>query len=115
MWVYQFAPWLRVLDVLGSAAAIALNVKLLRAAWRVFQGNAEARPVVRMTAALLLVLVGAWFLLALIIASASTSGMGGQYRSMVLAGMTGTAIMALLLTGVVYTLFREPVGVQTTK
>jgi hypothetical protein len=112
MWLfelYRSAPWLRALDVLGSAAAILLDLKLLRALWSAFQGHAQGRLGVRRAAARLLVLIGGWLLVALLVASASTSGMG-SYRSEMLAAMTGTAILALLLTGLVYVLFRDPVA-----
>jgi hypothetical protein len=105
--LYALAPFFQVNNLLVNLGGLALNGAIIAGAWRVYRGDEAGRELVGRAAFYMLLLIGAWYLLTLLVAL-MTSSLAGN-RGAVVGTSTGAAVVAGIQAGLVYLLFRERV------
>lgn len=105
-WVNHFVPVMRILNLAANGVGLWLNIRLARAAWRLFQGDWSPEGEIRRVVDLLLMVIGGWFVAAMFIAMVGLpQGMEGV-RSPVMNGVISATLLAGLQVLLLRYLFR---------
>ncbi len=93
-WLYQLIPLMRLLNLAANGVGLWLNIRLVRMAWRLFQGDWTDEGAIRGIVALQLKVVAGWLGLALLLALVGVPSGAGTMRGPMISGVITAAVMA---------------------